>query len=135
LDDGRVISPSDVTGDVPDPIKIVYTGDTRPCDSLRDAAKDANILISEAMFASEHSDLAPPRGHMTSIEAATIASEANVDLLVLTHYSPRYNDGSVILEEAQSVFPNSILARDLMRINIDKDGNHKIRDVKDIAED
>ena len=135
LDDGRVIEPSDVTGEAPDPIKIVYSGDTRPCDSLREAAQDATILISEAMFSSEHSDLAPPRGHMTSIEAATIALEANVKLLVLTHYSPRYNDGTIILEEVQSVFPNSIPARDLMRINIDKDGNYKIREVTDLVED
>ncbi len=126
LDDGTVIDPSQVTGPPPNPIKIVYSGDTRPCDALRNASKDANILISEAMFSSEHSHLAPPRGHMTSIEAATIALESNVDLLVLTHYSPRYEDGSVIEEEAKSIFPNTILARDLMRITIDKNGRYKI---------
>jgi ribonuclease Z len=108
------------------PIKIVYTGDTRPCDSLRTAAQDANILISEAMFSSEHADLAAPRGHMTAVEAATIARDAHVDLLVLTHYSPRYGDGNIIESEAREVFSNTILARDLMHISVDKLGKYTI---------
>jgi ribonuclease Z len=126
LDDGREISPGDVSKPPANPIKIVYTGDTRPCDSLRTAAQNANILISEAMFSSEHKDLAEPRGHMTSIDAATIALDSNVDLLVLTHYSPRYGDGKIIETEAREVFPNTVLARDLMHISINKSGKYKI---------
>jgi ribonuclease Z len=126
LDDGKTIDYSEVTGTPPPPLKIVYSGDTRPCDSLREAAKDANILISEAMYTNEHADLAEERGHSTARGAAELAKEAGVQLLVLTHYSPRYFEGETIIEEAKSIFPNTVLARDLMRIKISKDGSTEV---------
>jgi len=123
LDDGTVIQPEQVTEAKPAPVKIVYSGDTRPCENLREAARNANLLISEAMYAEEHRDLAEERGHMTAIQAAEIARDANVGLLVLTHYSPRYETemGEPILAEAREVFGNSILARDLMQIRVEQD--------------
>ena len=124
LSDGTVIQPTDVTGEPPRPLKIVYSGDTRPCESLQTAARNADILICEAMFVDAHKDLADERGHMTSVDAATIAEGADVGLLVLTHFSPRYNqeDGSTIIEEARGIFEKSVLARDFMRIRLDNDG-------------
>lgn len=124
LEDGRVIKPEDVTGPKPAPVKIVYSGDTRPCDMLRKAAASADLLICEAMYASEHKDLAEERGHMTGIEAAQIAVEAHAKCLVITHLSPRYDmhRGSPVLDEAQAVFPNTLLARDLMRLRVDSKG-------------
>ena len=126
LEDGRVVKATEVTGPPPPPLKIVYSGDTRPCESLREAAVNANVLISEAMYTSEHADLAQERGHSTAQQAAELAKSAGVGLLVLTHYSPRYFDGAVVLEEAKPVFPNSILARDLMRIRVGKDGTTEV---------
>jgi ribonuclease Z len=126
LEDNREIRPEDVTDKKPPPLKIVYSGDTRPCPSLKKAATDANILICEAMYSSEHSDLAKERGHMTAKEAATLALECNVGLLVLTHYSPRYEIGEDIIAEAQSVFQKSVLARDFMRISLETDGTFEI---------
>ena len=79
------------------------------------------------MYTSEHQDLADDRGHMTAKAAAHIALDSEVELLVLTHYSPRYEDSSVILEDARSVFPNTVLACDLMQISIDKDGKYEIK--------
>lgn len=126
LENGTTIEPIEVTGLPPPPLKIVYSGDTRPCDSLRQAAKDANILVSEAMYTMEHADLAEERGHSTAKGAAELAKDAEVDLLVLTHYSPRYFEGDAIIEEAKSVFSNSIIARDLMRIKLSKDGSTEV---------
>jgi ribonuclease Z len=122
LENGLEVHPEDVTGPRPRPLSIVYSGDTRPCDTLRDAASNANILICEAMYTTEHAHLAEERGHSTASDAAKIALDANVGLLVLTHYSPRYFDGSEILNEGKDIFSNTILARDLMRITIDKEG-------------
>jgi ribonuclease BN (tRNA processing enzyme) len=59
------------------------------------------------MYTSEHADLAEERGP-------------------LTHYSPRYEDGAVIIKEALSINPNTILARDLMRIKMHRDGSHEV---------
>ncbi len=126
LEDGKEVRPEEVTGPKPNPLKIVYTGDTRPCDSLRDAARDADVLISEAMYTSEHSDLAKDRGHMTASSAAELAKESNVRLLVLTHYSPRYENGRSVLEEAQTIFPDTLLAEDLMRITLNMDGTTRV---------
>jgi ribonuclease Z len=126
LEDGRVIRPEDVTGPCPRPIKIVYSGDTRSCVSLRDAAKEADLLIFESMFSAEHSDLATERGHMTTVDAAEIAQKANAKLLILTHYSPRYEDSKVLENEARVIFSNSYLAVDMMRVTIDRNGNPDI---------
>jgi ribonuclease Z len=126
LEDGRVVKATEVTGPPLPPLKIVYSGDTRPCDTLREAALNANVLISEAMYTSEHTDLAQERGHSTARQAAELAKSAGVGLLFLTHYSPRYFDGAAILEEAKAVFPESILARDLMRIKVGKDGSTEV---------
>ena len=80
------------------------------------------MLIHEAVYTSEHSELAQERGHSTAKDVAELAKEAGVDLLVLTHYSPRYRDGEEILSEAKDIFPDTVLARDLMRITVDSNG-------------
>jgi len=126
LDDGSTVNPEDVTGPRPNPVKIVYSGDTRPCKALREASQNASVLISEAMYTAEHEDLADERGHSTAKAIAQIAAESNVGLLVLTHYSPRYFDGSDIIREGKNNFANTVLARDLMRITLDKEGNYTI---------
>jgi ribonuclease Z len=122
LDDGRTIKPEMVTEPGPKPLKIVYSGDTRPCDTLQVASTDANILISEAMYTAEHSNLAEERGHSTATGAAELARDAGTNLLVLTHYSPRYYEGNEIIEEARKTFPNTVLARDGMRVQLNRDG-------------
>ncbi len=128
LEDGTVIKPDDVSLPADRGLKVVYSGDTRPCDNLRSAAKDADILIHEAMYTEEHSELAAERGHSTAKQAAQLASEAGVGLLILTHYSPRYENGDMILEEAKSVFDNTILARDLMKVALSNNGHIEIED-------
>ncbi len=126
LDDGREVAPQEVTLPPENGLRIVYSGDTRPCENLREAAKDADILIHEAMYTEEHSQLAEERGHSTAKQAANIALEANVRLLVLTHYSPRYENGDQILEEARAIFENTIVARDLMSINLSYEGDIEV---------
>jgi ribonuclease Z len=126
LEDGSIISPKDVTDPSPKPLKIVYSGDTRPCEELRKAAIGADVLICEAMYTSEHATLADERGHSTAAAVAALAKEANVKLLVLTHYSPRYFNGEEVIGEALPIFPNSVLAYDLMMIQVAKDGSSVI---------
>jgi ribonuclease Z len=127
LPDGTIIHPEEVTDPRPKPLKIVYSGDTRPCRTLRETSKGADVLISEAMYTAEHANLAQDRGHSTAEDIAKMASEVGVKLLVLTHYSPRYYDGTAIINEGKLYFPNTILARDLLEISIDRDGASSIR--------
>ncbi len=127
LPDGTIIHPEEVTSQRPQPLKIVYSGDTRPCQALREKSLDADVLISEAMYTTEHADLAQERGHSTAEDIAKMASEVGVKLLVLTHYSPRYYDGTAVLNEGKKYFQNTIIARDLLTISMTKDGTCSVK--------
>jgi len=99
--------------------KIVYSGDTGPCENLVKLGKDADVLIHEATFSSDLEDVAREKKHSTSIDAANIAKEMNAKKLILTHISSRYQeDAQKLLDDAKKVFPNTILAEDLMKISI-----------------
>jgi ribonuclease Z len=116
---GQLIKSSDVVGRMRRGRKIVYTGDTRPCESILNASRNADVLIHEATLASDQSDWAKETKHSTAFEAATLAKEANVGRLVLTHISSRYTDDvSPLLNEAQKVFEKVIIAEDLMEIDV-----------------
>lgn len=99
--------------------KITYSSDTIPCESLIKLGKNSNVLIHEATFSKELAELALEKKHSTSVDAAKVAKSMNVNQLILTHISSRYQeDASKLLEEAKKVFPNTILAIDLMKIDL-----------------
>ncbi|MEM2225786.1 MAG: MBL fold metallo-hydrolase [Candidatus Bathyarchaeia archaeon] len=91
--------------------KLVYSGDTRRCDSLLEAARGADLLIAESTYLNESlRDLADQRGHMTVGDAVSIALEAGVGNLLLTHISMRHTEGEV-REEATKIVPGSASLR------------------------
>ncbi|UPV73885.1 ribonuclease Z [Halorussus limi] len=107
LDDGTVVYPEQVVGDPRPGRRVVYTGDTRPTDTTVSAATDADLLIHEAMFASDRGNRAKQTGHSTSREAAEIARQAGVDRLALTHISSRYSNETEQLETEASELVNT----------------------------
>jgi ribonuclease Z len=119
LDNGRTVGPAELVG-VPRPGRtLVYSGDTRPHLSVIEAARGADLLIHEATFGGDESDRAKETGHSTAAEAAKVALEAGVRRLVLTHISPRYNrDAPELLAEARAVFPETMIARDGMTLDV-----------------
>lgn len=116
--DGGVVAPSQVIGEERRGRKVVYTGDTRPCESVRTLATDADVLIHDCTFGSDHSSTASEFGHSTAEQAAETAKAANVRRLVLIHFSPRYDDLTSLETEARSVFPNTTAARDLEILDV-----------------
>ncbi len=117
--DGRVFRPEDVVGPPRPGRRVVYTGDTRPCASTREAAAGADLLIHEATFAQDESDRAQATGHSTARGAAEVAAQAGALRLALTHFSPRYADDPRILErEARAVFPEAVAAFDGLTLEI-----------------
>lgn len=118
LKDGRMITPDMVLGPPRPGRKVVYTGDTKPCNKVVEFARNADLLIHDATFLSDLEDVAIEYGHSTARQAAEIAKEANVDRLVLTHISPRYLDDRAIEEEAKNIFENSIVARDFLKLEV-----------------
>ncbi len=117
---GREIRPEDVLGPPRPGRKIVYTGDTRPCESVIQAAENADILIHDGSLAEAEKELAIEYMHSTVTEAAEVAAKANVRKLILTHISARYDeeDAKKLEEEARKIFPNTIVASDLMTIDV-----------------
>ena len=114
------ISAKDIAYEVMKGLKVVYTGDTEPCEAVRAVSKDADVLIHEATFGPEHEGLASEHGHTTSVQAAEIAKKSNVRLLILTHISNRYKGRDDILEDAVKVFSDTVIAEDFMHIAITK---------------
>jgi len=90
--------------------KYAYCSDTKYDESIIPIIKDSDLLYHESTFTEEHADRAANTYHSTAKQAATIAVKANVEKLLLGHFSIRYKDLTPILEEAQSVFKNSELA-------------------------
>ena len=110
----KIIKPEQVLGENRKGRKIVYSGDTRPCEQMIEFSNDADILIHESTFNDSHMDKSYETGHSTASMAAEIAKKANVNKLVLTHISTRYKDNKTIEKEALEVFENSIVAEDMM---------------------
>ncbi|MFX1591435.1 MAG: ribonuclease Z [Promethearchaeota archaeon] len=99
--------------------KITYSGDLKPCESLINLGRDSDILIHEATFAKALAKIAEEKKHSTSVDAANNAKKMNAKQLVLTHISSRYQtDALRLLEEAKEIFPNTILAEDLLKIEL-----------------
>ena len=90
--------------------------DSKFCTQALEIAKNATILICESTYSEEHRHLAERYLHMTAKQAATLAKEANVKLLILTHFSARYRDTKVLEEEAKEIFPNTVMAEDFKKI-------------------
>lgn len=121
LPNGDVVHPDQVLSDPEPGARIVLTGDIAFTRSLVPFAQDADLLITEATFASERADLAEASGHMTPAQAATIALEANVRQLCLTHIGEEYGGReSGLLEEARAIFPATVLPDDLDRLVVER---------------
>ena len=116
---GRTILSSEVMGPPRPGRKVVYTGDTRPCRSIEVASKNADLLIHDCSLSDDMIDWAMDTKHSTAGEAAKLASRAKVKKLVLTHISSRYSeDASLLLAEAKKSFEETIIAEDLMKIDV-----------------
>jgi len=120
LKNGKKISIDDISDGIRVGRKIVYTGDTAPCNCIVDIAKNAKFLIHDSTVDSSLEEKGNEYGHSSARQAAEIAKKAKVENLILTHISPRYRSSDVKLleDEAKSIFKNSIIAKDLMEIQV-----------------
>ena len=86
--------------------------------ALCDFIKGVDLLYHEATFAKDCETLANKTKHSTAEQAALIAKNADVKMLMLGHYSARYTDLKLLLDEAKLVFENTVLADDGLKINL-----------------
>ena len=119
LDDGRRVAPDELVGQARPGRRVVYSGDTRPCPAMIEASRNADLLVHEATFGDNELDRARETGHSTARQAAEVASKAGARRLALTHLSARYSrEAPELLAEAQSVFPETVIARDGMKMEV-----------------
>lgn len=112
LDDGRLISPDEVLFPAEPPLSYAYCSDTRYSERLVDYIKDTHLLYHEATFMEDMRNRAASTAHSTAKQAGTIAKAAEVKKLLLGHFSARYKDLDLLLEEARTVFPETALANE-----------------------
>ena len=94
-------------------LKLVYSTDTRPCESIVKYASGADLLICEGMYGEpDKAEKAREHKHMTFTEAARIARKAAPKQMGLTHYSPSLIRPEEYMDPVRSIFPESIAARD-----------------------
>ena len=115
--EGRVVRPDEVLGEARTGRTVVITGDTEPCDATVAAARGAAVLVHEATFLEADRERARETRHTTAREAAEVARQADVGLLVLTHLSSRCSPGDV-RAEAAAVFPRTLVPRDFDQIEV-----------------
>lgn len=123
LEDGRLIRGESLCGPERPGCSVVYCTDTVYCEAAVELARGADLLIHESTFAHQESELAIQRQHSTSTMAAQTALRAGVKRLVLTHLSPRYMPGNPmtpddLLAEARSIFPETLVARDFLSLDV-----------------
>ena len=128
LEDGRICSGREFCGPPRPGVSMVYCTDTVYTDSAIEISRKANLLIHESTYSQKETEMAYERGHSTATMAAQIAAKANVDQLILTHLSPRYTPGNQtcpddLLNEAKAIFPNTLLAKDFLQIDVNKNLN------------
>jgi ribonuclease Z len=111
LPDGRVIDADNVLGEYKPGTRLVVVGDVGEVDSLVDVCRGADALVIESTYLDEEADMAKQFSHMTAKRSADLAVKAGVRALYLTHLSRRYREKDVIAE-AQSIFPEAVVARD-----------------------
>lgn len=115
---GKTVHSSDVLG-APRPGKsVAYCLDTRPCSAAIELARNVDLLIHEATYTEEFATEAQQYGHSTAAQAARTARDAGARRLLITHFSSRYPDPAPLLREAREIFPDTILAEDLMEIEV-----------------
>ena len=116
--ENKSIKPSEVMGPNIPGKKIGISGDTRPTKKLEEFFKNCDYLDFDSTFSDELKEKAVESCHSTAKEAATFAKNANVSNLILTHFSARYKDESILLDEAKAVHNSVIAAKDQLKINV-----------------
>jgi ribonuclease Z len=108
--DGKVISNKSLTFDPPPILKYAYCSDTAYFEDILPLIQNVNVLYHESTFLEDKSELASSTKHATARQAAKIAKKANVKKLLLGHYSSRYKDENLFLEEAIPFFKDTELS-------------------------
>ena len=116
--EGQVVPNRLLTTPAAPPRRYAYCSDTMCLPGLAETLKGVDLLFHEATFGEDNAQRARETYHTTASQAATLARDAEVKQLLIGHFSARYEDESVLLQEAQAVFPRTLLAREMLRVSL-----------------
>ncbi len=116
--DGTVIPNERLTFPSDPPRSYAYCSDTSYLPRITEQIQGVNLLFHESTFMEADAARAKVTQHSTASQAAQIAKQANAKKLVIGHFSARYEDESPLLEEAKAIFPNTILGKENLMIEI-----------------
>jgi len=111
--DGEVVSRERLTLPADPPRSYAYCSDTKYIPTLHEIVNGVSTLYHEGTYASDRLENAAKYMHSTAADAARVAKEARVGRLIIGHFSKRYDDETVLLREAQEIFPNTELADEM----------------------
>lgn len=117
-EDGSLLAAAKYAYKPYEPRSAAYCSDTAPFPELKEWVRGVDILYHESTFASDMRDLSAQFFHSTAEDAASTAAAAGAGKLVIGHFSSRYPDADVFLEEARKVFPNTFLAEEGMVFDV-----------------
>ena len=118
LSDGYVLKNEVLTTAPSKSVSYAFCSDTRYTEQILPLINEVDVLYHESTFLHELKEMADYTGHTTALEAARIARKANVGRLILGHFSNRYHDLNVFLDEAREIFPNTELPLALKPVEI-----------------
>lgn len=116
--EGKVIANRLLTRPADPPRKYAYCSDTICLPGLTAQLQGVDLLFHEATFASDNLGRAKETYHTTAAQAAELARSAGVKKLLIGHFSARYEDESVLLEEAREIFPETLLASEMLCVQV-----------------
>ena len=114
----KIFRPEQVLGDERPGKKIGISGDTMPTKELESFFKDCDYLVFDSTFLEEEKQKALDTCHSTAKQAATLAKNADVKNLILTHFSARYKDEAGHMQEALEIHDSVTAAKDLLEMEI-----------------
>lgn len=117
-ENGKVISNEELTFDPPKPLSFAFASDTIYRRETSDYVRGVDLLYHESTFCEDWAQRAVETMHSTAKQAATVALDAGVQVLLLGHYSARYPDRTSFQTEAQEIFHKSVLAKELWRYRL-----------------
>jgi len=117
-EDGTVLSAEKYAYKPYEPRSAAYCSDTAPFPEMKEWVKGVDILYHESTFGDDMRDLSSQYFHSTAADAATTAAAAGVGKLVIGHFSSRYPDVNVLLEEARRIFPETYLGQEGMIFDV-----------------
>ena len=116
--DGTVIPFTRLTTPADPPRSFAYCSDTVYKPDITQYLQGVDLLYHEATFSDEEEQAAVRFYHSTASQAATIARDSHARQLCIGHFSSRYEDENFLLQQAQAIFPNTVLARENLVIRL-----------------